>query len=375
MYHKAGGRIIAGEELFRPLEDGFYRYKYSPTAAVLFIPLAFFPLHWATIIYWVIQSALVIAGFHLALQTVHPDPGRERPAAINNTIIIAALILATSIWDELSLGQVNLLLLAMLIAVAYLFNRNRPLLLSFIWALSLFIKPYGLIFIPYFLMKRRFRETAWMFVFSLMLFMLPIIFYGSGFFDQQVGWFNELENETAGNHGFAAADEHTIFSLFVRYSPARLLSPGSPVLDAVPYVLLMAIMVLGVMMVHKGRKIINSEAAEFAVMIALLVLILLSTINAYCYVELAVFLVLVNFRLLGVTQKWIALAGFIAVGMNFGNALDFVWPLRLDLPFQSFTWKSAGVILLVAVIMARRYQGKLFQWSVQPELRNQQRSI
>ncbi len=43
VYHKAAGRIIDGENLYQGEADGFYRYKYSPTAAVFSFHSEYYP--------------------------------------------------------------------------------------------------------------------------------------------------------------------------------------------------------------------------------------------------------------------------------------------------------------------------------------------
>jgi hypothetical protein len=72
VYHTAGLRLLGGENLYRPLEDGFYCFKYSPVAAMFFVPLSLLPLAVAKCAYWLIVSGAVCLSFRLCADFALP---------------------------------------------------------------------------------------------------------------------------------------------------------------------------------------------------------------------------------------------------------------------------------------------------------------
>jgi len=52
--------MIASEELYKVVSDGHYIYKYSPTAAIFFMPLTLLPYGLAKFVYWISLTFLLI---------------------------------------------------------------------------------------------------------------------------------------------------------------------------------------------------------------------------------------------------------------------------------------------------------------------------
>lgn len=63
VYYKSAKRALLGENLYRPDEDGFYRFKYSPFSAYLFIPFTLLPFTYAKYLYSFFISLLMFFNF------------------------------------------------------------------------------------------------------------------------------------------------------------------------------------------------------------------------------------------------------------------------------------------------------------------------
>jgi len=120
VYYRAASRLMDSENLYRPVEDGHYYYKYSPTAAMYFIPFAILPLAIAKISYWLFLAALMCFGFYLCLKMVKPDYQKLPTKTVNSRLLISALILGVYLQRELHLGQVNHILLVIYLMIVYL---------------------------------------------------------------------------------------------------------------------------------------------------------------------------------------------------------------------------------------------------------------
>jgi len=359
VFHRAGGRVVSGEELFRPVRDGYYSYKYSPTAALIFVPFSLIPFAVSEVVYWLFVSALVLTGFYLSLMLIYPGFRSADPKELGMLLVLAAMILGVHIWSELTLGQVNHLLLVMFIAIACLFNRNRPILLSFIWALSIFIKPFGLILIPYFVIKKRFREIACFIGFSIMLFVLPAIFYGSRFLGQQRSWLNEMTTELGNKSDIFQPGNHTLVSVIAQYSPLKAIDPASAYVTIYKLTVLTLVALLVMLLIRRGSGVPRPEVLDFAFILALAPLLSYTSNNAFGMVELAVFLLLLNFGRLKPWEKVTAACGFLLIGGNFYNQLPFDWGTSFYQYYDSISLLSVGTILLLATIFMVRWRETL----------------
>jgi alpha-1,2-mannosyltransferase len=99
-------------------------FTYPPTGALLFIPLALFP----TQIAWGVLGALSVLALALvvrvAIQNVRTRPVWMTPARTTITVTLLALCLEP-VWRTLFLGQINLILMALVVTDALLLKNSR----------------------------------------------------------------------------------------------------------------------------------------------------------------------------------------------------------------------------------------------------------
>ena len=172
--YQAGLRLAAGETLYQTA-DGHYMFKYLPSAALLYWPLAAIPLEAAKAIWFAMSVAGLIATFRLVRQLV-PQPH------VRFLTLLPALILAKYFLHELRLGQINILVtLVMLLGIRALTRspgeRDRTIAGAYVGT-AVALKPYAALFIPYFVVQRQmwslFAATAVL----IAALAIPSIFYG-----------------------------------------------------------------------------------------------------------------------------------------------------------------------------------------------------
>lgn len=359
VFHRAGGRVLAGEELFRPVRDGYYSYKYSPTAAILFIPFSLIPFEAAEVVYWLFVSGLVLVGLYLSLLLIYPEFRNADPTRLGFLLALTMMTLGVHIWSELTLGQVNYLLLVMYIAIAWLFTQKKPVLLAFIWALSIFIKPFGLILLPYFVLKKRFREIGWFFAFSGLLFLLPAVFYGAHFLDLQRSWISAITVELGNKADLFQPGNHTLMAVLAQYSPLDVFEPGSIYLTVYKSLVLTLVALLAFLVVRKGSGLQRAETLDFAFILALAPLLSYTNNNAFVLAELGIILLLFNFGKLKVWEKVMAVCGCLLIGGNFYNQLPYEWGARFFAYYDSISLLTIGTILLLVTIFMLRWRESL----------------
>jgi len=214
---------------------------------------------------------------------------KQQIGAINITIILATLILAIHFSRELHLGQVNYLLLFLFILALFFYVKHYRILFSFIIASSIFIKPFGLIFLPYFILKKKYYELVLFGCFALVLFFIPFLFYGS--METTLGqyqlWINELQFELDQKQGLLENGNLTLFSVFARYTPIRLLINNSLISFVYQCIILLIIGVVFIWFTRMNSKDISSDqkqylfAIEFSLLLSIIPLLAYTSVNAF----------------------------------------------------------------------------------------------
>ncbi|MBM3298072.1 MAG: DUF2029 domain-containing protein, partial [Candidatus Aminicenantes bacterium] len=180
--YKAAERLYAGETLYPgPEVDGHYEFKYPPLAAFLYLPLAALPLDTAKSVWALIVLSASAASIWLSLRLV-----RTGSASPLWTAVVPGLILSRFFLRELELGQVNSLVALLLLLSVSLFagpsvrasSETRQWSAGAVWGLATALKVTPLIFLPYFLLKKKWRAlTAGLGVLAAG-YVLPAAFYG-----------------------------------------------------------------------------------------------------------------------------------------------------------------------------------------------------
>lgn len=354
VFHVAAARALAGENLYRtgygPGGDGFYEYKYGPTAAFYFAPLQLLPLAAAKVAYWLLLTAVITANLLLAYRLARPAWRDDPPAQVNRVVLLAALATAVHFFLELHLGQVNQVLLLLFLLAAQGFAAGRPLAFALPAALSLFLKPFALIFVPYLVLRRRHRELAALGGLALLLGALPALRYGGdGLAGQLRGWGARIGEEMAKKQELLAAKNHTLASLLARYTPLRLLADDAGRARALQ--LLAVALLAGAVLwfVRRGRDLERPEAGDFALLLLCVPLLAFTNYNAFGAALPAAVLVLLAWPRLG-PWRWAAGAGLILVG---GNWYD-LWGKRLHVLIDGWSLVAVGAVILGAALLRGR---------------------
>ncbi len=351
VYVTAAERLLSGENLYRPEQDGHYYYKYSPTAAIYFLPYTAIPYVYARAIYWIFLTLIFLLGCYMCISLVRPWYKELPPKTINNVVLIVTCIIGVKLQRELHLGQVNHLLLLMYIGMIYLWRNKRELFISLLWAMALFLKPHCLIFLPYFLVKKKFKIVAMFLVFAAVLFIAPSVFMGFDMaIDQQQLWFHELAIDLGNKQDMLGDGNLTIFAALAKYTPMRLVE-FTPLTTHVYQAIVLALLCLLVLyLIFKGHDINDAYVFEMAFLTGLIPLIASTGRNAFGFLEIVVFLIIFNWGSLNRWMKWTAVIGFILFGGFMhdmvGNTLWMFW-------FNNSLLAVGAIMILIVAVNLR----------------------
>ena len=351
VYYRAAERLVQGENLYRPDIDGHYYYKYSPTAAAYFVPATIFPLQVAKVLHWTVLALVACLGFYLAISLVRPDFRNDDPKLINNLLLLLGLILSVHLEREFFLGQVNHILLVLYLAMIVLVSRKREGLAALIWAGSIFLKPFGFIFLPYYLVKKKFKMVALFLLFAAIFVLLPMLFTGpDNFAGQYRHWFHELSVELSAKQSLLASENDTIFSILARYTPFRLLDFTPMSTRIFQLVILAAIGALFLYLMYRGRNLRESYVLEAAFLICLIPLLSYTNHYAFQFIELVAFLIVFKYWKLSKSWRFVAVVGFILTAINMH---DIVGQRIYDF-LNAISLVAVGAIILQVVVINLR---------------------
>jgi alpha-1,2-mannosyltransferase len=133
-----------------------FNYPNPPVMAVLLEPFALLPPVAGALAWYAVKAAMALVVFAWAFRLVEP-PGRPLPLWAKGLIVAASL---KPVLDDLSHGNVNLLILFLVVASLEAYRRGRDLLAGGVLALAVACKVTPLLLVGYFAWKRSWRALA-----------------------------------------------------------------------------------------------------------------------------------------------------------------------------------------------------------------------
>lgn len=260
VYWRSGVRAAAAEPLYRQ-EDEHYQLKYLPAFAVLAIPAALLPLPMAKALWFIVSVWLV--GLVLAL-SVRLLPARQKPAWLLATLTLLAM--AKFYGHELVLGQVNLAFCAVILTALVLLLPRREAAAGTAVALAIVIKPYAVIFLPWFVARRSWVALAASAGGVAVALAAPAMLYGiSGTVSLHQEWWDTVTRSTAPN--LLNADNVSIAAMYAKWlEPGRL---------AARLAVVTGIVLLGVaaLVIARRRLVPSPDGLEVALLLTLIPLL------------------------------------------------------------------------------------------------------
>jgi hypothetical protein len=304
--YKAGQRIRAGEMLYRA-SDGHLQYKYAPVAACFYGIFAFFPWETAKILWYLLSLAALAATGWLTYRLI-PEPKKKAGFILGMTF----LVMLKYLGRELQLGQVNILIIFMLTAMSVLFIAGKDFWSGVVWGVSLIFKPYALVFLPYFALKKRGKVLIGGLAAVAAGLIVPAIDYGvRGNWEILKAWKSSLSQSTPVL--LTVGDNSSLFAFVLKVLHGQW-NPG-----AIAVLSLSASAIgLGFLYMMFKKKTVDPRTSEVTELAFLFVLIpLFSPLGwyyNYLYGFLAVMIMLYRLGEFPSGLKWTAIINFCIIG-------------------------------------------------------------
>jgi len=225
VYWRGASRAAAAEPLYRA-DDEHYRFKYLPAFAILTIPLSFVPLPAAKVAWFAGSAGLLVLFIGISLRLL---PERRRPTALLALVGIA--VLGKFFGHELILGQVNLLFGVLAAAAILAVRSGNEAVAGALLALTIVIKPYGLLFLPWLVARRQRASIVAAGITVTVIALLPVAVYGPGeTLALHTAWWNTVTETTSPN--LLNPDNVSFASMWVKWLGPGILATALAIVTA-----------------------------------------------------------------------------------------------------------------------------------------------
>jgi hypothetical protein len=334
--YRAGGRLLEGEALYQRT-DGHFMFKYFPFSALLYLPLSLLPFPAAEAVWYTVIVLSSLALFVVSKRLV----SGERPVPWH-VLALPPLVLAKFLFREIQLGQINTLVTLLLLWMTAELLRPRDTRAGILWGLATALKPYGLIFLPYFVVRRNLRALVSGVGVLVVAFLLPALFYGfEGNVEVHREWYRTLVESTPGL--LAGADSVSVAALLTKWGGKSDL--------AAPVVLALAVIVLAVVL--RGRDLSRSPVLEVALLLVLIPLVSpLGWDYQFLTSVLAVTLLAHHLSDFNRALRWILLANLFVAGFSI---YDLMGRAAYG-AFMSWSILTVSFLLVVFYLVSLRWR-------------------
>lgn len=263
----AGDRLLHGETPYRA-SDEHYQFKYSPFSASLYAPLALLPESAAKAVWFGLVFIAVVFLVGASARLARP-PGKWNWW----TGLAPALILAKYLFRELELGQINAFVSALFLsAAAFLvpaessLRAGRQAAAGCLGGLAAALKPYGLIILPYWILKKRWTALGASLAVLAASYFIPAAYFGfPGNAAVHREWIAGLSQSTPPL--LTSQDNISLLGFFSKW-----LGPSAGALIA--FGILLVVLAAGtVAFIAKGAGRKESVVAEFGLLLLLIPLV------------------------------------------------------------------------------------------------------
>jgi hypothetical protein len=229
VYYAAAGHFLKGEPIYWGNDPKITPYKYSPMFAFMISPLGWFSIHRSSLIFFATNFICLLGIFALSYRLLNPEiKGKFKKILL---IVVPFLVSLRFIMSVLDAGQANILMIFFLLAGLYASRKNEDVLAAIFIALSIMVKYVTFIFVPYFLIRRKFKLTFLIFCMTAVYMILPAI--GCGIdknAEYHRSWIPSITQTSLDKGSWTDYKNQSFYSAIIRFfmkdSPYKNTSPS-----------------------------------------------------------------------------------------------------------------------------------------------------
>lgn len=175
-FYTAGKRILNHQNIYVIKDRETSEFRYAPIFAVAMSGLALMNEGKADAIWFLINLFLFILALFYLKKLVTLQEIDQKSVFILYLVSILGIIRIA--FHNLNSGQSNILMFSSMVIGLYYIGKKRELLGAVIFAFSILVKYTPLIFIPYFLLRKKFKLSLYIISAVSFYLLLPSLFIG-----------------------------------------------------------------------------------------------------------------------------------------------------------------------------------------------------
>jgi hypothetical protein len=179
VYYEAAQHLYNRQNMYGQafgLGTGFY--KYSPFAAMVFIPLSLLDYNIAKIIFFICSSSAIFGIFIFFQKIIKRNFDLAKPKLFFLLPFALFLICAVHLQREIHLGNLNMILLFSLLISFKLMVTNRKIFAGILLAIIICFKPHFFILLPLLIIRKEWKVLSSLTLSACFFIFLPSILVG-----------------------------------------------------------------------------------------------------------------------------------------------------------------------------------------------------
>ena len=198
-----------------------YPYIYWPFLAQLFTPFSALSIRDFFIVFYVLNILLAFLGLYLVCELLSL---RESKTNFPIMFLFFLLVANVPLLSAIEYGQINLLVLDLILLSLVLLKKNRIYLSSLVMCGAVLIKIYPVLFLFVFFSQKRYKYLMWTALNGLGIFLLSIILFGKAvwveFVKSGLKVFSGTTQSPFTLHYIAHVNNNTLKSFFLQLVPS-----------------------------------------------------------------------------------------------------------------------------------------------------------
>jgi hypothetical protein len=175
-YYTAGKRFLNREDIYVSRDQQTSEFRYTPLFAAIMAGFALVSEEKADILWFILNYLLLVISLVLTKKIVAPC--KTEPRSLYLLYGLSTILSIRFILHTLDSGQVNILMMFSILAGLYCASQNKDIVAGALLGFSAMTKLTPVIFIPYFLLKKRIRLATMIAVSILIYFLFPALIIG-----------------------------------------------------------------------------------------------------------------------------------------------------------------------------------------------------
>lgn len=370
VYWGAANALIHGDPLYgvsHGLDSGVF--KYAPAFALFFVPFALLPYPIAAAIHFAAIAAAFLWATLAMDRLLRIRMLSDRPISFA-VLLLGGLVAVVHLHRELHLGNINMLLLALLLLAIERSLKGKAVLAGVLFGSVILAKPHFVVLLPLLLMRQRWTEVGLSLLTIGTGLLLPALFLGLGEdLALHKAWLDQMARHNA-TLIYLGGDDlgsvNTLYSFAHRALLKHLGAMGSAV-GAYSILALVALAFGAFVLRNLWRERSNKTGMPSATTFELLLLIALVpsitlTDTEHFLLSMPLVLWVLHHLLPRARPRWLAFAAIPVLFAYGGNWEDALGPLSEDyIHYGVLGMGNIGLLLLSAYLFERQRSNQVLQ--------------